>query len=241
MAHIDPSTSTPAPTGALGPARLPARAACAGLLLASLTTLAAAHDMMYVGRTADGHLTIFIEDGLLPNMMVQSIYNEFPGWIQTELGMETIGEDVPDYNLYTISSQANVQLVLLAADEGIVLQKEEFAGPVALGESYLLGHPYFHQHPLWNIVDPRIDQLFSLTFKLHDATGLYADSAPFTLTFGCTPCPADFDHSVFVDVDDFVAFVLAFEAGDEAADFDQSGFVDTDDFDGFVRAFEAGC
>ncbi|MCC6428566.1 MAG: hypothetical protein IT435_17325 [Phycisphaerales bacterium] len=54
-------------------------------------------------------------------------------------------------------------------------------------------------------------------------------------------CPADFDHSGFVDTDDFDAFVHAFELGVDEADFDGSGFVDTDDFDAFVHAFEAGC
>ncbi|MCC6427632.1 MAG: hypothetical protein IT435_12530 [Phycisphaerales bacterium] len=54
-------------------------------------------------------------------------------------------------------------------------------------------------------------------------------------------CGADFDHTGFVDTDDYDAFVLAFEAGTEDADFDGSGFVDTDDFDAFVQAFEAGC
>lgn len=54
-------------------------------------------------------------------------------------------------------------------------------------------------------------------------------------------CPADFDCSGFVDLEDFIAFVLAFEAGDQTADADGSGFVDTDDYDAFVRAFEVGC
>ncbi len=54
-------------------------------------------------------------------------------------------------------------------------------------------------------------------------------------------CPADFDKSGFVDLDDYVAFVAAFEAGTQNADFDGTGFVDTDDFTAFVLAFEAGC
>lgn len=54
-------------------------------------------------------------------------------------------------------------------------------------------------------------------------------------------CPADFDASGFVDLDDYTAFVAAFEAGTANADFDGSGFVDLDDFGAFVVAFEAGC
>jgi hypothetical protein len=54
-------------------------------------------------------------------------------------------------------------------------------------------------------------------------------------------CPADFDLSGFVDLDDYTAFVAAFEAGTDNADFDKTGFVDTDDFTAFVEAFESGC
>ncbi len=54
-------------------------------------------------------------------------------------------------------------------------------------------------------------------------------------------CPADFDRSGFVDVEDYSAFVQAFEAGTDNADFDASGFVDIEDFNTFVAAFELGC
>ncbi len=53
--------------------------------------------------------------------------------------------------------------------------------------------------------------------------------------------PSDYDHSGYVDTDDFTAFVADFELGIDAADFDRSGFVDTDDFTAFALAFEAGC
>lgn len=54
-------------------------------------------------------------------------------------------------------------------------------------------------------------------------------------------CPADFDLSGFVDIEDYTAFVAAFELGTDDADFDGSGFVDIEDFTAFVLAFEAGC
>ncbi|HRJ49225.1 MAG: EF-hand domain-containing protein [Phycisphaeraceae bacterium] len=56
-----------------------------------------------------------------------------------------------------------------------------------------------------------------------------------------TLCPADFDQSGFVDIEDYTSFVMAFELGDDSADFDESGFVDIEDFVGFVLAFEEGC
>ncbi len=64
-----------------------------------------------------------------------------------------------------------------------------------------------------------------------------ATSANGSVTF----CPADFDCSGFVDVEDYNAYVQAFEAGTDDADFDGTGFVDVDDFNSFVVAFENGC
>lgn len=219
--------------------RLRALAACVACGVVSCA--AHAHDMMYVGQTSTGRLTIYIDPAIVPNMMYQSIYPEFGGWVQTEFGIETIGGPIPEYNLYPISPLADVRLVLVSGDPGIVLQKDEFQGPLLVGESYYLGNPYFHQHPIWNITEPEIGKIYKLTFILHDLNGVYTDSAPFTITFGCIPCPADFDRSTFVDIEDFIGFVLAFESGEMSADIDQSGFVDTDDFDAFVSVFEAGC
>ncbi|MCG3121970.1 MAG: hypothetical protein GIKADHBN_00343 [Phycisphaerales bacterium] len=64
---------------------------------------------------------------------------------------------------------------------------------------------------------------------------------PASALFHLAPCPADFDGSGFVDIEDYTAFVIAFEAGEDSADFDGSGFVDIEDFTSFVLAFEAGC
>ncbi|GMV26680.1 MAG: hypothetical protein AMXMBFR58_27110 [Phycisphaerae bacterium] len=64
------------------------------------------------------------------------------------------------------------------------------------------------------------------------------------LDLGCYEvqwCPADYDASGFVDLDDYSAFVADFEAGVQKADFEKTGFVDTDDFDAFVAAFQEGC
>ena len=54
-------------------------------------------------------------------------------------------------------------------------------------------------------------------------------------------CPIDFDHSGFVDFEDFDTFVRAFEVASPASDFNNDGFVTADDFDDFISAFNAGC
>ncbi len=67
------------------------------------------------------------------------------------------------------------------------------------------------------------------------------DAVKLVVVTDCGSCPADFDHSGFVDFEDYNAFVAAFEAGTDDADFDGSGFVDIEDFVAYVGAFEAGC
>jgi hypothetical protein len=67
------------------------------------------------------------------------------------------------------------------------------------------------------------------------------DAVKLSVVTDCGSCPADFDGSGFVDIEDYSAFVAAFEAGVDEADFDGSGFVDIEDFSDFVSAFENGC
>ncbi|GMV25433.1 MAG: hypothetical protein AMXMBFR58_14640 [Phycisphaerae bacterium] len=80
----------------------------------------------------------------------------------------------------------------------------------------------------------------NLPASLPSGDGLALGSAVWSFSLTDT-CPADFDGSGFVDIEDYTAFVLAFELGDEIADYDGSGFVDIEDFSAFVADFEAGC
>lgn len=54
-------------------------------------------------------------------------------------------------------------------------------------------------------------------------------------------CPADLDHSGFLDKEDFDLFTETFVKGGLNADFDENGSVEFEDFDAFVKAFEVGC
>lgn len=79
----------------------------------------------------------------------------------------------------------------------------------------------------------------------HGALGSSTDAAAqdfiAQILLGGANCPADIDHSGFVDFEDYNMFISLFEAGDDAADFDGSGFVDLEDFTAFVARFEFGC
>ena len=55
------------------------------------------------------------------------------------------------------------------------------------------------------------------------------------------PCPADFDGSGTLDVDDFIAFQTGFALGLDAADFSCDQSLGIDDFIEFQTAFAVGC
>jgi len=70
----------------------------------------------------------------------------------------------------------------------------DFEQPLGLPVSVFPGSPGFFcgtapfdTHPLWNLVSGRLGVSYSLTLKLHDVNGVYADSDPIVLTF--TPEP----------------------------------------------------
>ncbi|MCC6968828.1 MAG: hypothetical protein IT434_01275 [Phycisphaerales bacterium] len=54
-------------------------------------------------------------------------------------------------------------------------------------------------------------------------------------------CPADFNHDMFVNGDDYDGFASAFDAADPAADFNGDGFVNGNDYDEFAERFDQGC
>ncbi len=78
-----------------------------------------------------------------------------------------------------------------------------------------------------------------------NAAGQIAFSA--VLSNGCTglfiatPCYADFNADMIVDLFDYLDFVSIFAAGDIAADFNNDGIVDFFDYLDFLASFASGC
>ncbi len=67
------------------------------------------------------------------------------------------------------------------------------------------------------------------------AAGLTALARP------CNPCPADFNNSGTVTVQDIFDFLVAYFAGDVAADFNNSGTVTVQDIFDYLAAYFIGC
>lgn len=57
----------------------------------------------------------------------------------------------------------------------------------------------------------------------------------------CLPCPADFDHSGNVGIQDLLSYLQAWFARDPSAEFDETPGIDVNDLFAFLSAWHAGC
>ena len=155
---------------------------------AALAAQASAHNPINIARTAGGQLTHHIH-AQQPEPLNPSVFPEYPGWADFDVAIEALDKDHEDDGLFTLDSAANIDLRVVAADQGVrvAFALAEFIEP---GTSFNLGHSYFHFHPAWNIFEGEIGHIYEITFQLHDRTGMYADSEPFNVSFTPIPAPA---------------------------------------------------
>ena len=86
------------------------------------------------------------------------------------------------------------------------------------------GRPPFDYHPIYDIPSPAAvhGQVFTVRFVLLDSSGLYADSAEFSLSMTAA-CAGDYNLNGVVDVGDIFDFLAGWFAGDTRANFDGVG------------------
>lgn len=149
---------------------------------------ALAHNPINVARTADGQLIDHIH-AIQPEPLNPSIFPEYPGWCDFDVAVEALDKDDLKEGLFTLDSASDIDLILVASDPGVrvAFASAEF---LEVGSAYNLGHPYFHYHPAWNIYDGVVGEVYEMTFKLHDRSGIYTDSEAFSVTFTPVPAPA---------------------------------------------------
>jgi len=159
------------------------------LIIVVSVTLGALHSMaedeIDAGHTAAGKLKVNHSFSVLP--LEASVFPGIIGYATGEVGFHSVAFDEPGDDFFQLSSEGDFRLVLLAKDPGMEVWNDHGSGFMSIGESFFVGSAPFDTHPIWNIVDGTPGQTYSLTLKLQDLNGVYAESDPFQLSF--TPNP----------------------------------------------------
>ena len=141
---------------------------------------------MNVGHNAAGQLQVQV-DFEQPLGLPVSVFPGSPGYATGEVGFHSTPSDDPANDFFQLSPAADLRFILVARDPEMEVWNDHGSAYMTVGESFFCGTAPFDTHPLWNLVSGRLGVSYSLTLKLHDVNGVYADSDPIVLTF--TPEP----------------------------------------------------
>ena len=152
----------------------------AGILL--LASSARPEEEVDFGQSSTGELKAQIEfDQPLP--LPRSIFPGIIGYATGEMGLHSIPLDEPTNDSFQLSLTSDFRFILLSKDPGIEVWNDHGSGYMTNGESFYVGPPPFDTHPIWNITSGTTGNVYSISLKLHDVNGVYADSDPVTLSF----------------------------------------------------------
>jgi hypothetical protein len=197
------------------------------------------HGEIGVGRTSAGQLVAHMHFDQ-PVVIPRSVFPNITGFATSLVGFENVPLDDPGEDVLMLAANCDISVRLTSADPGAVIYSG--LSPLAVGESMVFGPPFFDFHPIFNIPSPAATpgQAFAFRFVLHDAAGVYADSDEFTLAITAS-CPADFNLSGQVGVQDIFDYLAAYFANSPEADFNRAGGVSVQDIFDYLAAYFQPC
>ncbi|MBI5865030.1 MAG: hypothetical protein HZB38_11090 [Planctomycetes bacterium] len=139
---------------------------------------------MCVGRTEGNQLGLEIEEPM-PFPLAESTLPGISGFALDEPGIGSLEAPTAELNMLDFLSE--IEFVLVGADPNMFVWNDRSNTSMAIGDAYYLGFDPFSAHPIWQISDVQIGEVFHLTLRLHDRTGISLDSDPIELAF--TPIP----------------------------------------------------
>lgn len=149
-----------------------------------------AHDSVVLAQLGNRQLTGHTHDLQQPYPVGESSLPGIPGYATFQFGFEALEFPMPSENIFPMNSTSIIQAVLIASDPGITMI--DSLTPVPIGGVITFGQPLFHYHPVTNIPNGVIGQVYSMTFIFRDATGFHPDSDPVRIEFTPVPTPAGF-------------------------------------------------
>lgn len=137
---------------------------------------------IFFGGSAAGQLKVDV-DTAQPLELPVSVFPGISGYATGEVGLHFVSFDDPINDFFQLSTAADFRFILLAKDPGMEVWNDTGSGFMATNETFYVGPSPFDTHPIWNLVNGTPGTAYSLTLKLHDLNGVYADTAPFVLSF----------------------------------------------------------
>lgn len=150
----------------------------------AVSPFTSAHELL-IGRV-DNQLAMHFQDEAFE--LPESEIPGFPGFADVNPGFVALPSDLPD--LSTLPAGADLEWTLLSIDPGILVLNDTGTGYLNVGETYNIGMPVFHVHPLWHNPAGVPGEVYSLSLRLHDRAGLLTDSEAYTIEFTPIPEPA---------------------------------------------------
>jgi hypothetical protein len=195
------------------------------------STPASAHNLINVGRTAAGQLSTHTHIDQ-PFPMPESVFGPtIPGYATASVGVASIFTDDPKEGLFTLSPQADIQMIVVAADANLFLYNDTGSGVLSVGGTWHCGPHVFHVHPLWQINPGVPGATYTISIRLHDLSGTHADSEVFNIEFA-PKCNGDVTVDGTIDIDDLVALITSWGSCDDCAcdaDLNMDCNIDIDD------------
>src|SRR5262245_41215488 len=108
---------------------------------------ARAHELL-IGRSDTDQIVLHIE-GDMPFFLPESIFPGLDGFAAANPGFVSTDEDLPDEGLFIMPGTCDLEFILLAATEHIRVWNDHGSAPMTIGETYHIGQPLFHNHPVW--------------------------------------------------------------------------------------------
>ncbi len=161
----------------------------AGFALAALTIDPVfAHELL-VSRTPENALRMEMINGPIYHLE-PSEFPEFPGFVSFDPGFVALAVDDPGTDRFRLPDASDIEFVLIGAEPHIQVWNDTGTAPMLIGETFSIGAPLFHAHPVWHSPDGTPGEHYHLQIQLRDRAGLVADSPVYTVGFEPVPEPA---------------------------------------------------